>query len=116
MGNLTSTLKAKGLWEELVLFVTADNGAPTPSCGGAQGGQNHPLRETRHASPRLRAVVWLTENWIVISGGGKCSAWEGGLHGTAFVHSELIPQAARGKRLGALMHAVDVLPTLVAAA
>ena len=46
VGNLTSTLKAKGLWDELVLFVTADNGAPTPSCGGAQGGQNHPLRET----------------------------------------------------------------------
>ena len=64
----------------------------------------------------MRAVVWLTGNWVVISGGGKCSAWEGGLHGTAFVHSELIPQAARGKRLGALMHAVDVLPTLVAAA
>ena len=48
--------------------------------------------------------------------GGKCSAWEGGLHGTAFVHSELLPVAVRGTRLAALMHAVDVLPTLVAAA
>jgi arylsulfatase A-like enzyme len=92
VGNLTTSLKAKGLWDELVMFVTTDNGAPTPSCGGAQGGQNYPLR------------------------GGKCSAWEGGLHGTAFVHSQLFAASARGKRLGALMHAVDVLPTLVAAA
>eukprot|EP01046_Picozoa_sp_COSAG06_P044499 COSAG06_NODE_6006_length_3159_cov_1.653595_1_plen_140_part_00 len=92
VGNITAALKSAGLWEDLVLFVTTDNGAPTPSCGGAQGGQNYPLR------------------------GGKCSAWEGGLHGTAFVHSELLPAAVRGARFDGLMHAVDVLPTLSAAA
>ena len=71
-----------------------DNGAPTPACGGAQGGQNYPLR------------------------GGKCSAWEGGLRGTAFVHSPLLAKSVRGSVLGAefIMHTVDVLPTLLSAA
>ena len=92
VGNVTRALTSKGMAEDLVLFVTADNGSPTPSCGGYQGGQNYPLR------------------------GGKCSCWEGGLRATAFVHSALLPAAARGTRFEALMHAVDVLPTLLGAA
>ena len=35
----TAALEAKGMTEETVFFVTADNGSPTPSCGGYQGGQ-----------------------------------------------------------------------------
>ena len=92
VANVTSALKARGMWNDTLLFFSTDNGAPTPSCGGAQGGQNWPLR------------------------GGKCSAWEGGLRGTAFVHSPLLPAAARGRRTTALMHATDVLPTLLDAA
>ena len=74
------------------LPTTVLEGAPTPACGGAQGGQNFPFR------------------------GGKCSCWEGGLRGTAFVHSPLLPASAVGKETFSIMHAVDVLPTLVAAA
>ena len=88
VGNVTAALKAEGLWESTVF---TDNGAPTPACGGAQGGKNFPLR------------------------GGKCSAWEGGLRGTAFVHSALLSKSVQGTELHSLMHATDILPTLLAA-
>jgi arylsulfatase B len=98
VGNVTSMLKSQGLWEDTLLIVTTDNGAPTPSCGGDQGGQNYwpfspqgPLR------------------------GGKCSAWEGGLRGTAFVSSPLFSAAIRGRHVMDLMHAVDWLPTIITA-
>ena len=38
------------------------------------------------------------------------AAWEGGLRGTAFVHSALLSPTLRGATLPALMHAVDVPP------
>ena len=54
LGNLTATLRTTKRWASTLFVLTSDNGAPTPGCGGAQGGQNWPLR------------------------GGKCSAWSGG--------------------------------------
>ena len=44
VGNVTAALKAASLYEDSVIWFQTDNGAPTPSCGGAQGGQNWPLR------------------------------------------------------------------------
>lgn len=98
VGNVTAALKQRGLWEDTLLIVSADNGAPTPACGGAQGGQN----------------VWPFEP-IGPLRGGKCSAWEGGLRGTAFISSPLLPPSARGRHVDALMHAVDIMPTIVEA-
>jgi len=92
VNNVTTALKANNLWDDTLIWFQTDNGSPTPSCGGAQGGQNFPFR------------------------GGKCSAWEGGLRGTAFVYSPLLPAAVVGKDTHSIMHAVDVLPTLIAAA
>ena len=46
VGNVSRALEAKGMTNETVVVVTADNGSPTPSCGGYQGGQNYPLRGT----------------------------------------------------------------------
>ena len=66
VGNVTAALKARGRWETTLFVVTTDNGAPTTGCGGDQGGQNWPHR------------------------GGKCSAWEGGLRGTSFVHAPAV--------------------------
>ena len=40
----------------------------------------------------------------------------GGLRGTAFFHSPLLSAGARGRSVSALVHAVDILPTLVSAA
>ncbi len=43
--------------------------------------------------------------------GGKHTMWEGGLRATAWVHSPLLPLAARGARWDGMMHASDWLPT-----
>lgn len=73
-------MKAKGLWDETVLFVTTDNGAPTPSCGGAQGGQNC----AKLFDAVCLTVLWLTprqmrrpaEGWEMFRLGGR-PAWHG---------------------------------------
>ena len=91
VGNVTSALRRSGLLDETLIWFQTDNGAATPACGGWTGGQNWPLR------------------------GGKCTAWEGGLRGTAFVWGAGILPSLRGTTTTALMHTVDVLPTLVEA-
>jgi arylsulfatase B len=96
---VTTALKARGMFDDTVVYFTTDNGAPTPACGGAQGGQN----------------VWPFGASPTPLRGGKCSCWEGGLRGTAFVYSTLLPSAARGRYVYDIMHAVDVLPTLLSA-
>lgn len=92
VANVTAALRAAGMLNETLIWFTTDNGAPTTACGGAQGGQNYPLR------------------------GGKCSCWEGGLRGTAFVHYPMLPVSRQGTSTAAIMHAIDILPTLVSAA
>ena len=91
IGNVTAALAARGMLEDTLIMLQTDNGAPTPACGGAQGGQNWPLR------------------------GGKCTLWEGGQRGTALISGAGIAAARRGTTEAAIMHTIDVLPTLVAA-
>ena len=91
IGNVTAALAAKGMLSDTLLWIQTDNGAPTPACGGEQGGQNWPLR------------------------GGKCTLWEGGQRGTALISGAGIAAARRGTTEAAIMHTIDVLPTLVAA-
>ena len=86
VANLTSALEDAGRWDSTLFVVTSDNGAPTPGCGGAQGGQNWPLR------------------------GGKCSAWSGGNLVPSFARG---PGIVAGKKVGDLAHAVDWGPTIL---
>lgn len=80
VGNITRTLRELGRWDSTLFVVTSDNGAPTTGCGGAQGGQNWPLR------------------------GGKCSAWAGGNRVVSFAKGPGIPA---GSTVSDLAHAVD---------
>ena len=89
IANVSAALRRAGRWEHSLVVVTADNGAPTTGCGGAQGGQNWPYR------------------------GGKCSAWEGGLRALSFAHGPALGVRA-GATYDAPAHAVDWLPTLLA--
>ena len=91
VGNITSALRRSGILGETLIWFQTDNGAATPACGGWTGGQNWPLR------------------------GGKCTAWEGGLRGSAFVWGAGIGASVRGTTAPGIMHTVDVLPTLIAA-
>ena len=49
LGNITAALKSRSMWgagdaTSTIFILSTDNGAPTPECGGAQGGQNWPYR------------------------------------------------------------------------
>ena len=91
VGNITAALSAKGMLDDTLVWLQTDNGAATPACGGWSGAQNYPLR------------------------GGKCTLWEGGQRGTAFVSGAGIPPSRAGAVEDAIMHTIDVLPTLVEA-
>lgn len=83
IGNVTLALKAAGVWEDLVVIFTTDNGGPTET-GWVQGSSNWPKR------------------------GGKSTIWEGGTTGDAFMWG---PEF-RTQRFEPLFHVVDWLPTL----
>lgn len=91
VGNVTKALKANAMWENTLIVFTADNGGPTDMCM-AQGSTNTPLR------------------------GGKCSIWEGGTRGTAFIGGGAVTASVSGQPFPHLMHAVDWLPTLASLA
>ena len=89
VGNVTAALRAKGMLDTTLVWLQTDNGAATPACGGWSGAQNYPLR------------------------GGKCTLYEGGQRGTAIVSGAGVAPERAGTVEDAIMHVVDVLPTLV---
>eukprot|EP00756_Hemistasia_phaeocysticola_P054366 Hpha_TRINITY_DN30294_c0_g1::TRINITY_DN30294_c0_g1_i1::g.27098::m.27098 len=82
IGNVTAALERRGMLDDTLIWFQTDNGAATPACGGWTGAQNYPLR------------------------GGKCTAWEGGLRGTAFISGAGLAPEVRGTMVSALMHTV----------
>lgn len=89
VANIMEAMKTYGYYNNSILVVTSDNGAPTKDYGGENGGSSYPLR------------------------GGKTTLFEGGLRVPAFVHSPLIPTARHGVVIDTLFHGTDWLPTLV---
>ena len=84
VASVVSAFKSVGLWEHTVMVFTIDNGGPLGSTN------NFPLR------------------------GHKATAWEGGVHGVAFVretYSTVVPLQRKGSVSTALMHSTDWLPT-----
>lgn len=81
IANVTQALKSKGMWENTLLVVSADNGGP--SFSDQKAASNFPLR------------------------GGKYTLFEGGIRVNAFVTGGLLPTAMRGKNTTAAMHVSD---------
>eukprot|EP00908_Phaeocystis_cordata_P008457 Transcript_19134.p1 GENE.Transcript_19134~~Transcript_19134.p1 ORF type:complete len:530 (-),score=182.55 Transcript_19134:868-2400(-) len=90
LGNVTAALRARGMFDDTLVVLTTDNGGPTTECS-TTGQSNWPLR------------------------GSKCSVWEGGTRGTAFLYWSGLPPQVRGKPFLGLAHAADWLPTVVSA-
>ncbi|XP_077997972.1 arylsulfatase B-like isoform X2 [Glandiceps talaboti] len=84
VGNVTTTLKETGLWDNTIFIFSTDNGAAT-----AYGGCSWPLK------------------------GGKMSLFEGGIRAVGFVTSPLLPMYLHGTINRELMHVSDWFPTLV---
>ncbi|XP_025084343.1 LOW QUALITY PROTEIN: arylsulfatase B-like [Pomacea canaliculata] len=85
IGNLTSYLTARGMYNDTLFVLTADNGG-----GYSMEGNNYPLR------------------------GGKFTVWEGGTRAVALIKGPGLK--VTGAEYDGLIHAVDWMPTIVAAA
>ncbi len=68
LGSIVQALKDRGMWDSLLLVVSADNGGPI---GG--GANNYPLK------------------------GGKSSDWQGGVRVNAFASGGFIPETQKGQ-------------------
>mmetsp|Transcript_81438 Transcript_81438/g.225539 ORF Transcript_81438/g.225539 Transcript_81438/m.225539 type:complete len:515 (+) Transcript_81438:45-1589(+) len=91
IGDFVSMLKRKGLWEDTVMWVTADNGGMTrwgPILAEASVASNYPLR------------------------GGKATLFEGGVRVVSFVTGGRVPPCAAGTAREGLIQHVDVAATL----
>ncbi|XP_015768600.1 PREDICTED: arylsulfatase J-like [Acropora digitifera] len=85
VGKVLAALKAKGMYENSIIVFTTDNGGPANGVS-RNTACNYPLRGTKY------------------------TLWEGGLRGTAFVHSPLLK--SKGRVSMDLMHLSDWVPTL----
>ena len=80
-GHMVELLKKKGMWDNTIVVVSADNG------GAPCGGSNYPLK------------------------GCKGTYFEGGVRALAFACGGLIPEKMRGKSTNGFIHIADWYPT-----
>ena len=76
-GHVVDLLKKKGMWDNTIFVVSADNGAP--GCCGC----NYPLK------------------------GGKMTFFEGSVQSLAFANGGLSPKSRRGKSTQGFIHIAD---------
>jgi hypothetical protein len=88
VAEVVGALKDAAMWPNTILVVTTDNGGATNSGKYFDAGNNWPLR------------------------GSKCTEWQGGVHGVAFVSGPRLPAAARNTTWRGMMHVVDWYPTV----
>ena len=80
-GLVVELLKSKGMWNNTLIVVSADNG------GAPCSGSNYPLK------------------------GCKGTFFEGGVRALAFVNGGLLPDEMRGKDISGFIHVADWYPT-----
>ena len=82
-GNMISALKNKNMWDNLLFFVTADNGSPLN-----EGANNYSLK------------------------GGKMTDWQGGVRINALVAGGFLPAQMRGQKIDGYIHIADWYATI----
>ena len=93
IANVTTALRAKGMWENTLVVLFSDNGGDDL---------------TSPLDPTGRTTV--ANNWPFR--GTKLSPWEGGTRVAAVVGGGFVPLQLRGSSSDALMHIADWYPTL----
>ena len=84
IGNITTTLKSNGMWNNTLLTIASDNGGPSGTEGTDAGAANNsPLR------------------------GGKYSNFKGGIRVVSLISGGFLPNNRRGIKLNGTMHIVD---------
>ena len=86
IGNLTSALDKRDLWNDTLIVVSSDNGGPLTHMN------NYPMK------------------------GGKFSNWQGGVRVNAFVSGGIVPTSMRGKKLDGYVALADWYATFCALA
>jgi len=89
LGNVTSLLQAKGMWDNTLLIYTSDNGGPSGEAASGHSANNYPLR------------------------GGKTNFFQGGVRVSAFVAGGFLPTAVRGQHRTGYLHSCDWYPTVL---
>ena len=80
-GHVMQMLKERKMWDNTLMVVSADNGAPT------NGGSNYPLK------------------------GSKMTMFDGGVRALAFANGGALPDSMRGKTSEGFIHIADWYPT-----
>ena len=80
VGEVVAALKQKGLWDNLLLVTSSDNGGPISA---ERGANNYPLK------------------------GGKASDWQGGVRVNAFVSGGYLPEQMQGRTTDGYIHIAD---------
>ena len=98
IGNVSNALAARGMDKRLVTIVTTDNGGPSDQGPGTR-------------CPKMSYCTGTgTSNWPLR--GGKHTLWEGGVRGTALIHSRSLLPLTKPVNFSSLMHVSDWLPTI----
>lgn len=110
LGNVTSALRARGMWARTLLLHSSDNGAPAGLLSSGHSGNNWPLRggkgnlfegstEPRPESARQSTRVAVRAETHRLS--------RSGVRVPAFVAGGFVPAAARGTQAGGYVHICD---------
>ena len=110
LGNVTSALRARGMWARTLLLHSSDNGAPSGLLSSGHSGNNWPLRggkgnlfegstEPRPESARQSTRVAVRAETHHLS--------RSGVRVPAFVAGGFVPAAARGTQAGGYVHICD---------
>lgn len=99
IGNVTSALKARGMWEHTLMLGSSDNGGAI------------------YNEPVGLHFTW-PDGTLVYAGasnfpkrGGKLGLWQGGIVGVAWAAGGLVPASMRGQELRGMSSAFDFFAT-----